>query len=75
MDMQGSLSPSLDVCCGTIWQTAVCHAGELAAGACATGQASVTPLVGPAQVSEETDGPARYRNSGQVEVSSATRVK
>lgn len=69
----GLFQPYLDVCCGTIWQTTVCHAGELAEGVCATGQASVTPLMGPAQVREETDGPAHYCNSGQGEVRSATQ--
>lgn len=51
----------------------MCHAGELAAGLGATGQASVTPLMGPDQVSEETDGLARYRNAGQGEVRSASQ--
>ncbi|KAL6482752.1 hypothetical protein MHYP_G00076240 [Metynnis hypsauchen] len=62
-----SISPSrsLDVWGGTIWQAAVCHAGELAVGKCATGQASVTPLTGLAQVSVKTDGRGRYRNGRQ----------
>lgn len=56
--------PPKDVWGGTIWQEAVCHVGELAPGACANGQASVTPLTGPAQVTIETDGDACCRGSG-----------
>ena len=56
--------PPKDVWGGTIWQEAVCHVGELALPKCANGQASVTPLTGPAQVTIETDGDARCRGSG-----------